>query len=251
MATPPDPQATAPRHELAAIMFSDIAGYTAIMGRDEQAAIRALDAHRGTLRALLPQFDGRLVGEIGDGWIYAGCDLNAVREGLARINQAAHGSGRQGRVRAAVALASACVLRPGEALTSPRVLSRVGPHSAVALHPYWQPGEIPLSKFGTPKLQPLVEKYHRDYLMKMKTPLEKRFQEIHWGHLIFLKPGEDKYMTEDLIREMSLTGSAAEIIERIKALEQAGITQFVVRVNGTDGRELISEFGRDVIAKYA
>src|SRR5260370_35541673 len=56
-----------PARELAAIMFSDIAGYTAIMGRDEHEAMRALDAHRGTLRTLLPKFNGRLIGEIGDG----------------------------------------------------------------------------------------------------------------------------------------------------------------------------------------
>ncbi len=192
-----------------------------------------------------------LVGEIADGWIYAGCDLEGVRESLKRINQAAEASGRRGQVKAAIALASTCVLRPGESITSPRVINRVGPHSAVALHPYWEPGEIPVGRFGTPALRPLAEKYHRDYLMKMKTPLEKRYQEIHLGHLIFLKPGEENYVTEELIREMSLTGSAGEIIERIKALEKAGITQFVVRVNGTDGRELISEFGREIIAKYA
>jgi len=34
--------------ELAAIMFSDIAGYTAIMGRDEQKAIGALADYRET-----------------------------------------------------------------------------------------------------------------------------------------------------------------------------------------------------------
>lgn len=32
--------------ELAAIMFSDIAGYTALMGRDEHEAVRALAEHR-------------------------------------------------------------------------------------------------------------------------------------------------------------------------------------------------------------
>src|SRR5260370_37920793 len=58
---------TNPARELAAIMFSDIAGYTALMGRDEQQAMRALDAHRGTLRTLLPKFNGRLIGDIGDG----------------------------------------------------------------------------------------------------------------------------------------------------------------------------------------
>ena len=143
------------------------------------------------------------------------------------------------------------MLRPGESLNSPRVVNRVGPHAVVGLHTFWRPGEIPVSKFGPPVLQPLATKYHREYLMKMKTPPEKRYQEMHLGHLIFLKPGEEQYVNEDLIREMGVSGSAAQIIERIKALEEAGITQFVVRVNGTDGRELISEFGREVIAKCA
>jgi adenylate cyclase len=53
--------------ELAAIMFSDIVGYTAIMGRDEQLALRSLAAHRELLRTILPHFNGRLIGEIGDG----------------------------------------------------------------------------------------------------------------------------------------------------------------------------------------
>ncbi len=56
-----------PTRGLAAIMFSDVVGYTAIMGRDEHAALRALDAHRELLRTLLPKFNGRMVGEIGDG----------------------------------------------------------------------------------------------------------------------------------------------------------------------------------------
>ncbi len=48
-------------------MFSDIAGYTAIMGRDEERAMRALAEHRALLRTLLPKFNGRMIGEIGDG----------------------------------------------------------------------------------------------------------------------------------------------------------------------------------------
>jgi hypothetical protein len=55
------------RRKLAAIMFSDVVGYTAIMGRDEGKGVRAIACHRERLRALLPQFNGRLVGEIGDG----------------------------------------------------------------------------------------------------------------------------------------------------------------------------------------
>ena len=67
MSAPSDIGATAATRELAAIMFSDIAGYTLIMGRDEDKAIRALAEHREVLRGLLPKFNGRMIGEIGDG----------------------------------------------------------------------------------------------------------------------------------------------------------------------------------------
>src|SRR5271167_1472120 len=64
MGNPAEPNST---RELAAIMFSDIAGYTLIMGRDEAKAIRALHEHRELLRSLLPKYNGRMLGEIGDG----------------------------------------------------------------------------------------------------------------------------------------------------------------------------------------
>ena len=67
MAFSPDTTASNPTRELAAIMFSDVAGYTAIMGRDEARALRVLAEHRALLRTLLPKFNGRMIGEIGDG----------------------------------------------------------------------------------------------------------------------------------------------------------------------------------------
>ena len=62
-----DTPAPGPRRELAAIMFSDVVGYTAIMARDEQKGLVAIARHRERLRAVLPKFHGRLVSEIGDG----------------------------------------------------------------------------------------------------------------------------------------------------------------------------------------
>jgi adenylate cyclase len=56
-----------PTRELAAIMFSDIVGFTALMGRDEREGLRAVREHREHLRAVLPLFNGRLIGEVGDG----------------------------------------------------------------------------------------------------------------------------------------------------------------------------------------
>ena len=62
-----DAPAGSPTRELAAIMFSDVVGYTAIMGRDEQKCVQAIADHREQLHSLLPRFNGRLIGEIGDG----------------------------------------------------------------------------------------------------------------------------------------------------------------------------------------
>ena len=51
------------------------------------------------------------------------------------------------------------------------------------------------------------------------------------------------------MRSSTLTGTSEAIIARIKALEQAGLSQVTVQVV-TDGLELIEEFGKNVIAKY-
>jgi len=52
---------------LAAIMFTDIVGYTAIMGRDEQKAFDVLKKSRETQRGIIEQYNGRSIKEVGDG----------------------------------------------------------------------------------------------------------------------------------------------------------------------------------------
>jgi hypothetical protein len=83
----------------------------------------------------------------------------------------------------------------------------------------------------------------------MKTPMEKRYQEMHTGHLAFLQPGEEKYLNEDLIKLATLTGEAGEVRDRVRELEDAGITNIALNVCGTDGTDMIKEFGSEVIAK--
>jgi TolB-like protein/class 3 adenylate cyclase/Tfp pilus assembly protein PilF len=63
----PETISASQRRELAAIMFSDVVGYTAIMGRDERKGVMVIADHRERLQAFLPRFNGRLICEIGDG----------------------------------------------------------------------------------------------------------------------------------------------------------------------------------------
>ncbi len=101
MAAPPETNAAAPKRELAAIMFSDIAGYTAMMGRDEQEGLEARNSHRELLRTILPRFNGRLLGDLGDGALSSfHSAVDAVNCALAF--QAASGNNPQFKIRVGI-----------------------------------------------------------------------------------------------------------------------------------------------------
>ncbi len=53
--------------QLAAIMFTDIVGYTSLMGNDEQKAFELLKKNREIQKPIIEQFGGRLIKELGDG----------------------------------------------------------------------------------------------------------------------------------------------------------------------------------------
>jgi len=53
--------------QLAAIMFTDIVGYTALMGGDEKKALEMLDKNRAIQRPIIEQYNGRWIKELGDG----------------------------------------------------------------------------------------------------------------------------------------------------------------------------------------
>src|SRR5688572_82358 len=53
--------------QLAAIMFTDIVGYTALMGKDEQKAFQLLDKNRQIQKPIIEQYNGRWIKELGDG----------------------------------------------------------------------------------------------------------------------------------------------------------------------------------------
>src|SRR5215469_1386236 len=117
-------------------MFSDIADYTAIMGRDEDSAMRALDAHRGTLRSLLPNFNGRLIGEIGDGTL--SCFESAIDAvNCARQTQALAQGNRDLRLRIGIHL--------GDVVFTSNSVYGDGVNVASRLHALAPPGGICIS----------------------------------------------------------------------------------------------------------
>jgi len=53
----------------AAIMFTDIVGYTKLMGSDEEKAVDMLTRNRSIHQSCIEKFNGTLIKEIGDGML--------------------------------------------------------------------------------------------------------------------------------------------------------------------------------------
>ena len=189
-----------------------------------------------------------LAGEIADGWLTVLSDPDRFRQKLAAVKKGAARAGRSLDNFPVAVLSSGCVLRDGESITSPRVVERMGPFAVVFLHALWEASAI-TANFEGP-LAKLWARYRDEYIAKLKTPAAKRYLEVHEGHLIYMKPGEEKYVDETLIRALTLTGRGEEIIARVKALEAAGVKQVSIQVVYPHGREMIEDFSREVIAKY-
>ena len=69
-----------PNRRLAAIMFTDIAGYSTIMSEDETKAVAILKKKDSILKPLISNHKGNLVKNIGDGSLsYFNSAVDAVR----------------------------------------------------------------------------------------------------------------------------------------------------------------------------
>lgn len=180
-----------------------------------------------------------------DGWITPMLGLEALRGGFEAI-AAARGTSERPYT---TLLTSSCVLRQGESLASPRVALRLGPIAVVRAHAAWESarGGAGLG-LRDDELARRYGEYVDKYAAGIGSPADRRYLDVHEGHMVYLKPGEEAFVSEQALMG-ALTGSADQIVERIRALEAAGVRNLAVQVVGTDGRELIEEFGRQVIAR--
>ena len=58
---------TNPKRKLAAIMFTDIVGYTELMGRDEEEGFSILQQNESLQKPIIEQYNGQCLKEMGDG----------------------------------------------------------------------------------------------------------------------------------------------------------------------------------------
>jgi alkanesulfonate monooxygenase SsuD/methylene tetrahydromethanopterin reductase-like flavin-dependent oxidoreductase (luciferase family) len=225
-------------------------------------AIRFLHADRGFIDverpvAIYVAADGPLAlksaGAYGDGRV---CSHNQTRTRLQKsLETMQQGAASVGRAFPkdfhTAALSYACVLKPGEKMTSDRVIDEIGPMAAATLHYWW---ELYQMNGDTSTVARSCQDLWAEYLAfteKMATPIEKRFQQVHFGHCAFLPAEERRFITEDLIRATGgLVGTPDEIIAMLREREAMGLSEITLLPAMDTARQNLDDFARQVIAKY-
>jgi Luciferase-like monooxygenase len=153
-----------------------------------------------------------LAGEAGDGWMAPVSEPAGFHQTLEIVWASARRVGRPLDNFPVIMFATACVLRPGESPTSPRVVNWVGPTAAVALHALWEASAV--ASQLPPTLRPIFERYRDDYVGKLNIPPDRRYLKVHEGHMIYVKPGEERFLTAEVIEAFSMprrvNGSSSE-----------------------------------------
>jgi alkanesulfonate monooxygenase SsuD/methylene tetrahydromethanopterin reductase-like flavin-dependent oxidoreductase (luciferase family) len=143
-----------------------------------------------------------------------------------------------------VSLTHICVLKPGEAADSPRVVDLTGHWVAAALHGvaagYIKALTIPSDA------RPVFEAY-AEHVKRIEIPASERYLHLHQGHVIYLLPEERRFITDATIRSTTLVGTREQLIEQIRGLERAGLKQLVINPPMDRYRECIDEISRELI----
>ena len=194
-------------------------------------------------------------GEVGDGWITVAQDTAGIAAGSAAVTAAAAAKGRvfdgPSPRPYTTMLTTGCILEPGESLASERVIRRVGPVTVVGVHAIWEAARgghgFGLSNDG---IAAAFDRYIEAYAAGHGSPADRRYLDVHEGHMMYLKPGEEAFVVPGMIPVLSLTGTPEEVLERCRAFAAAGVDNLALQAIPGMGRELVEEFGRHVIAEF-
>ena len=135
------------------------------------------------------------------------------------------------------------MLDEGEPADGPRGMAQAGPRAAMLLH---RAADTELAGYPAPlAMLPEFADAVAGYVEHARRfePANAYYLSNHRGHLMFVRPDERPFITADMIRRTSFTGTAADLKQRIAALAAGGFAQAVFSI--PPGQEqAIEDWGR-------
>jgi alkanesulfonate monooxygenase SsuD/methylene tetrahydromethanopterin reductase-like flavin-dependent oxidoreductase (luciferase family) len=198
----------------------------------------------------------KAVGEIADGWItglqaseHMGPSSEALFEQtLATVKENAKAAGRDTFENGGgytMLTTAVCILEPGEKPTDDRVLERVGAYAMLPFHSATdRPGVL---EHLPPYMQERYPIYQREVLEKLPVAEDRRYQLYHSGHLSYMRPGEEKVLTDQIVRACTMTGTKDEVIEKFRALADAGLKHVTMWTPPQTTRATIDDVSKHLI----
>jgi 5,10-methylenetetrahydromethanopterin reductase len=194
------------------------------------------------------------VGKYGDGWVstmqFADMMRNVDEVFSASRRTVDHAATAAGRDGAEYRILSTAVglISVGESPVSERLLALVGPMAMLPFHSYATNPAI--ADFLPPVIQSRLGVYEREVLARLPGSADERHQWAHRGHLSFLLPGEDKVLTEEILRMTTLTGTVDEVELVLVALEAAGLSNLTTWIPPHLLRDTVVDLERQLISRF-
>ena len=141
-------------------------------------------------------------------------------------------------------LTTIVVLEDGEATDSERVKALCGAFAIASLHYTYDQ----FRNFGRVPTSGPVASLWDDYRAVVEaTPKGLRHQRIHAGHNCWVVPDEERFVTKDLIEATCLVGTRDQLIERLRALDDAGLDQVMILPPFDPRYEVLETVGTEIL----
>ncbi len=157
----------------------------------------------------------------GSHWISIYTHLAQARADVEAMDAAYRAADRDPARFRKTAFMFGAMLRDGETYDSPRIRQQAGPTAVMVLHNLMerQYGDLGTGGIDDDELLTAYQALYDGY-----EPADARYLTLHRGHALFLREDEEPLLSGAFIEKISCSGTAAELADRVRALEDAGYT---------------------------
>jgi len=187
-----------------------------------------------------------LAGKYGDGAVIGAARDTSMGSMWHMVQAGAEDAGRSltpGGNYYTTALTTMVVLEPGEAVDSERVKAQCGAMAMAAVHYAYDQQR----NFGHQPPGHLANIWDDYSALLAGYPEERLHQRIHAGHNCWVLPEEERFLTPEVLNAACMIGTADELIERLRRLENEGLNQVMILPNFDTRFEVIESVGTQVL----